>query len=42
MEMPCPHDICDGSGYVESGAFDYIDMKKCLCAVEKGMDDTNS
>lgn len=27
MSLPCPHDICDGSGELE-------DEQKCLCVTE--------
>ena len=35
MSLPCPHDICDGSGFVEEGVFDEKEEKECLCRIEK-------
>lgn len=39
MSLPCPHDICDGSGYIERGEFDESDFSKCLCRTERERDE---
>lgn len=40
---PCIHGICDGSGWIEEGQFDDLNIKRCLCnpyeSVESQMDD---
>lgn len=37
MQLPCPHDICDGSGVIK-GEFDEDD-RDCLCKTDKELEE---
>jgi hypothetical protein len=41
MDLPCPHDICDGSGIIPDDGTDGSTERKCLCAIDDDEPETD-